>query len=122
MGSSCEGGNCVETRSVRNNVWARLVAFAVLGFAAIGGPSAALAASGDFYLGVGAGMTRSKDITSDINDAFSTLGVTPTVEVEGPALKIFAEYQLVRFLALEVSYVDLGKYRGSGGGVTLSDE
>ena len=80
------------------------------------GPSESMQAR-RFWIGVSAGQsTIDREATAKLID-------TGTVDESSTGYKVFAGFQLHRFVAAEVAYVDLGKlsYEGSFGGAPVTD-
>ena len=84
---------------------------------------AASAQEGRFYLGAGAGQSRGKAPPScdSLAGSFDPGSVSCDVDATDTAWKAFAGYEANRFVALEVAYVNLGKFKfkasGTAGGV-----
>ena len=66
----------------------------------------AMAADGDFYIGIGYGNTKLKDLGSESsNDGV----VSKELDVTDSGAKLFAGYELNKNLSIEAFYADLGK-------------
>lgn len=103
-------------RGKLNNLWSGLVAAWLL-------LTVSATAQAQGYIGAGFGQSKSSDLASDIEFAFEfVLGVTPTVDDKDNGWKVFGGSKINPNFAVELAFVDLGEFKGNGGGVTLAVE
>lgn len=71
-----------------------------------------------FYLGAGGGRSKANNAgnCSDLSSIFLSGGFTCNSNDTGTGWKVFAGYQFNRYVAAEVSYVNLGEFKISGSG------
>lgn len=94
---------------------------ALIGLALAAGalaPNVALAQSSGVYLGGGIGQSKARDGCG----ALGGIGFTGSCDDTDTAWKIFGGYQINPNFAIEAGYVDLGKFRASGLGLTAESK
>jgi len=73
----------------------------------------------NYYIGANiVGQSKSKDIGNAIRDAFTITGISPSVDDKDAAWKLFGGYQANENLGFEAAFIDLGKVKGTGTGIT----
>lgn len=84
----------------------------IIAMAAGLGMTAAQAADTGFYIGGSFGKSKVSDFSSsDLNTELASLGVTATSTTEDgdSGLKVFAGYRIMKYLAVEGAYANLGE-------------
>lgn len=104
------GGSAMAIAFVRRR--RALTARQALGLALVASASAgAQASEPGWYAGAGAGQMRARASSADVERNLGALGYTAqaTLDDKDTGGKLFAGYRFTPFVALEASYVDLGK-------------
>jgi OOP family OmpA-OmpF porin len=108
------GGGAMAIAFVRRR--RALTARQALGLALVASASAGTSASAQasepgWYVGAGAGQMRARASSADIERDLGALGYTAQASLDNKDTggKLFAGYRFTPFVALEASYVDLGK-------------
>ena len=86
------------------------LAAATLSAVALGSPSQ-VAAQDDrgFYIGLGAGQTKIQDLKELCDDLTAIGGVVRDCDDKGTGWKAFVGYQFIKYLGVELGYLDMGK-------------